>query len=251
MRSSGRRPFLDAYIIRARVIPAFIGVAPALAFAAFSVSWQQLSLPQLIASGSVAVLFLVFADLARRFGKRAEKKLFPTNQGRPFPTVLRHSDHVIDAMSKAKYLKFLATTLKEKSPTVQEEATEPVKADAFYARCGDYLRERTRDQDKYRLIFEENIVYGFRRNLWGLKPLGIALNVLTIAACVAFLVLGWTSTVQVAAVLVIAILHASYFLLVVTKKSVLDASDQYGRQLVLACEHFMDKKAATNRKTTT
>ena len=176
MMSNGRSSLLDPYIIRARVVPAFIGIAPALALAAFSITWQDFSLPQLIATGSVTVLFLVFADLARRFGKRAEAKLFLTNKGRPFPTVLRHSDNVVDPVTKAKYAAFLAGKLGEAVPTPSEEQVDPAGADAFYARCGDWLRERTRDQEKFRLIFEENIVYGFRRNLYGLKPFGVVVN---------------------------------------------------------------------------
>ena len=43
-----------------------------------------------------------------------------------------------------------------------------------------YLITKTRDTKKYSLLFSENISYGFRRNLWGLKPFSIFLIVTTI-----------------------------------------------------------------------
>ena len=44
---------------------------------------------------------------------------------------------------------------------------------------------QTRDKQKYPLVFDENVSYGFRRNTWGLKPFGIAAAVVgTIGAAV-------------------------------------------------------------------
>jgi hypothetical protein len=37
------------------------------------------------------------------------------------------------------------------------------------------MRHATRDKQQYPLVFEENVSYGFRRNVWGLKPFGIAI----------------------------------------------------------------------------
>lgn len=61
---------IDMYNVRARLLPDVIGVAPAIALAAISISWKDLSLPQAIATAAVAVLFVAASDLARRMGKR-------------------------------------------------------------------------------------------------------------------------------------------------------------------------------------
>ena len=208
------------------------------------ITWRPFSLPQAIASVAFLVLFLVFADIARRFGKAKERTLFPTTNGQPFPTVLRHSDHIIDGVSKARFIRFLSDKLGEPAPTEEQETREPATADTFYGRCGQWLRERTRDTEKFRLIFEENVIYGFRRNLYGLKRIGLGLNLLVLLAAAAVLHKGWTDIYALSPVLVIAIAHAFYFLLAVSKASVLQASDQYGRQLVLACETLMKEKAS-------
>jgi len=39
------------------------------------------------------------------------------------------------------------------------------------SKAGDYVRQ-------FNLLFEENCNYGFRRNLWGMKPMGIVLCIL-------------------------------------------------------------------------
>ena len=189
-------------------------------------------------TAAVGVLFYAFGDMARRFGKKAEKELFPTTGGRPFPTVLRHRNRVIDDVSKARYHSLLEDRVAGEAPSAALEAQDPVKADAFYARCGIWLRENTRDKEKYHVLLEENTTYGFRRNLYGIKWYGLALNAAVFLACVYLYAFPpqegnvW----RYGSVLVVAVLHAVYFLLAVTKNSVLDASDQYGRQLVLALE---------------
>ncbi|MEK7874780.1 MAG: hypothetical protein AAB325_01160, partial [Pseudomonadota bacterium] len=33
----------------------------------------------------------------------------------------------------------------------------------------------TRDTKKYGLLFQENVSYGYRRNVWGLRPIGISI----------------------------------------------------------------------------
>jgi hypothetical protein len=44
----------------------------------------------------------------------------------------------------------------------------------------DYLKEKTRDHTAYPLVIEENINYGFRRNLWGMKSVGVILSLLAV-----------------------------------------------------------------------
>lgn len=233
---------LDGYVIRARLFPAMLAIAPSLVFLLVLVSTSKnpLGLPQILTSVTVGVLFFAFADLARRFGKRVEKYLFPSTSGRPFPTVLRHCDTNIDARAKARYHAFLARAVGENAPTALEENEAPDVADSFYALCGNYLREQTRDQSRFSVLFAENVSYGFRRNLYGVKWVGLLLNLATVGASL-WLVRqsGGAALSQYGVVLIVAAVHAVYFLFGVTWKSVSDASNQYGRQLVLSCETLM------------
>lgn len=237
-------PILDIYNLRAQLLPAVIGIAPAIAFAAISISWSELSLPQVIATAAVAVLFVAASDLARRMGKRFERKMFASTGGRPIMTLLRHADPTLEPRTKDRYRDYLAKQLGEAPPAADDEARVPVAADAFYDRCGVWLREHTRDKAKFRILFEENMTYGFRRNLYGLRWPGLALNALVVAICVYLLSpfgiwMSETTRTEIFAVLTIAAIHAVYFLFFVTRRSVEEASDQYARQLVLSCEGVM------------
>jgi hypothetical protein len=236
---------LDAYNLRARLFPAVLGVAPAIALASVAVSWDDLGLPQAIATLAVGVLFVASADLARRLGRRKERKIFAYNNGRPTNSLLHHSDSTLDAKTKERYRDFIAEQLGESAPTQEDENRSPDEARAFYERCNAWLRENTRKTDDYKILFEENITYGFRRNLYGLKWPALVLNILVVVACIALHRWGadWlgfsVSRTQVTAVMVIAVLHAIYFLFFVSRKAVMEASDQYSRQLIISCEGLM------------
>ncbi|RRD21589.1 hypothetical protein ECB98_23620 [Brucellaceae bacterium VT-16-1752] len=228
----------DSYILRARLFPAILAVAPALAlgFVLVVSSWQSFGMPQVLTTAAVAVLFFGFSDLARRSGRRTERRLFASSGGRPFPMVLRHSDSIIDEDSKADYYAYLSKKIGN-APTKEEEIDDPAKADRYYVRAGNWLRERTRDKTKFKVLFEENVIYGYRRNLYGLKWAGIALNALVVFAGWWFLYRDPDSALwQYGSVFFVAAIHALYFIFAITKKSVIEASQQYGRQLVLAIE---------------
>src|SRR5947208_9959356 len=61
-----------------------------------------------------------------------------------------------------------------KLPTSEEEAADPEGADQRYEACVRFLRNATRDRSTFPLVFAENVNYGFRRNLWGMRSAGIA-----------------------------------------------------------------------------
>lgn len=48
-----------------------------------------------------------------------------------------------------------------------------------------FLREQTRDPKMFPIVYEENVNYGFRRNLLGLKPTGAAIAVVGSLAAIA------------------------------------------------------------------
>ena len=60
---------LDAYTLRARLFPAVIAAAPALAALALLISWQKFALSNVIATGALFVILFALADMARRMGK--------------------------------------------------------------------------------------------------------------------------------------------------------------------------------------
>lgn len=232
----------DAYTIKARIFPAVIALFPAIALAVVAVSWRQLGLSHIIATIGLAALLFAFSDVARRRGKRLEAALYRELGGKPSTIMLRHSDGTFPGLTKRRWVEFLAGKVGAAAPTAEVESADPTAADAFYEQCGNWLRENTRDLKKFKLIFEENVTYGFRRNLLGLKWPGLLLNAAVVIVCVVSL---WYRvpisvdndvTARLLYVLVAAALHAAFFFLAVNRNNAIEASNQYARQLLLACE---------------
>lgn len=234
--------FLDTYSIRARLFPAILAIAPAIVLATIAVSWTTFSLPQAVTAAAVGVLFFGAADLGRRFGKAAQSKLFKATGGKPTLRILERANRVLDNRSKDRYRNFIASMLCEAPPTERDEIERPGEVAEFYDRCSNWLRERTRDRTKFKVLFEENVTYGYRRNLLGLKWPALVLNLAVVVFCLGVMrgEIGLSVDFRLLiTVLVFAAIHALVFLLSVTKRSVLDASEQYARQLVLCCELLM------------
>lgn len=238
----------DTYTVKARIFPVLLAAMPGLALAAVMVSWRQLGLSHVIASGAAAVLLYAFADLSRRLGKAKEQSVYQKLGGKPTTAMLRHRDQTFDAETKDRWLEFLTSQLKEDAPSAKAEQKNPIAADHFYERCGNWLREHTRDQKRFKLVFEELVTYGFRRNLLGVKWPGLALNALVVLVCVVALryrfpiVADDDISMRLIYVLIVATAHALYFLVAVNEKCVVEAAQQYARELILSCEKFLGQK---------
>ncbi len=237
---------LDVYNVRSRLVPAIMACGSLIFLGC--VLLPSSAYPMVKFASTVLSLLVVFAlaDIARRNGKRVEEKLFSSVDGKPKHSLLSYKNDRIDATTKVRYMNWLANQLGEEAIDFAFENAHPDKADAFYQRCGTWLREQTRDKDKFNILFEENKTYGFRRNLYGLRHAALALDFLISAAATIVLTtesLNWLEslggTYILLSVIVVCALHAAYFLIYVTKKSVKDASELYERQLLLSIEQLM------------
>lgn len=243
---------LDPYTIKARYYPALLATIPSLAALAILISWSRFALTTIIASAAIPVLVFASADIARRLGKRIEDRIYEESSGKPSVTMLRYSDDTFDAASKDQYRAFLGSKIEQPVPTKQQEEQDLRAGDPFYARGGAWLRENTRDVKKFSILFAENITYGFRRNLLGLKWPALILNLALVLLSGAILYsrapldTDDDITLRLLVVLALAIIHSLYMTLAVNKRSVVDASKIYARQLILSCETFLakDKKSA-------
>jgi len=240
--------YLDPYTLRARLSPASIAAAPAFAAIALLLSWTQFSLSNTIASVGLVALLFALADIARRRGKKIQPQVYAELGGMPSTTMLRHSDPTFDTASKARYVAFLAGKINETAPTQAQEEADLAAADAFYTRCGDWLRANTRNAKKFNILFNENVTYGFRRNLLGMKWSALALNLLVvvISGCVLYRGSVPYQDIQhvegrVIVVFVVAVLHALYIGFGVNWAAVAEAAKSYARQLILSCETLINK----------
>jgi len=190
-------------------------------------------------------LFLL-AQFARDAGKGKEATLFDKWGGVPSVCIFRHADPRIDAITKARYHGRMSDLVKEaKPPSADEEAANPIAADGVYTSWSTYVRVNTRDTRKYALLFQENINYGYRRNVWGLRPTGIAVASVSLAGALAWLYFRYKSAGQISFELIIASVGTLIWLLLwlfhFTADWVRVPADAYAERLVEAIDSLVPK----------
>src|SRR5262249_8085205 len=211
-------------------VPAVIAAAPALAAIALLISWNKIELSNMIATGALFAVLFALSDFARKEGKRIEPILYREMGGKPSTTMMRYADNTFDAAAKGPYRNFLAGKINSPAPTEAEEKADPQQTDAFYERCGDWLRENTRDTKKFSILFNELVTYGFRRNLFGVKWPALLLNLIVVALCAGLvwrrspIAMNDDLTTRIVVVLVVAAIHALYIGFVVNKASLKEAA---------------------------
>lgn len=237
---------LDGYTIKARLFPAVLSAAPILAFVFIGSSWASFGIPEALSIVSVMVLLFAGSDLARRAGRTVEPKLFSTSGGKPRNVLLSYDDHTFDNRTKDRYRTFLSEKIGLVAPGLNDEVTEPAKANEFYDAAYAWLRENTRDRERFALLLSENISYGFRRNLFGLKGFGLTCNAFTVASAISLHFASFDTmkvdSARLGLILLLSVLHLLYFALFVTRKSVCDASNVYAIQLTRSIETLASER---------
>ncbi len=164
---------VDEYERKARIYPALLATLPisvtAVAFGVTSADWWTAVAGLVVASG----FWVLIAQIGRHPGKRLQPKLWESWGGAPTTILLRHRGGN-NAVRVARLHARLATITGMQFPSQEQEAADPVGADAIYEAAVDELREATRDEKQFSLVFKENCNYGFRRNTLGLRPWAIA-----------------------------------------------------------------------------
>ncbi len=181
----------DRYACNARLYPSVMVIAPAViavtAIAKLELSWLH---SLWIGIGAAGGLYWL-SQLARDPGKILESSLWRAWGGAPSISILRHCDPRIDPITKARYhARLVELVLDTSAPTPESEKADPTAADVCYSAWSTYLRTGTRDQKRFHLIFDELVSYGYRRNLLGLRPYGLASSILACLASGVFICLA-------------------------------------------------------------
>ncbi len=163
---------MDKYSIHARIYPMAIFLMPII-FIGFSYSIQFEELKQGLSSlGLTTVLLYLLSNLGREFGKRKELRLWESWGGMPSCVVLSYGDTRIDEITKDKYHEKLYE-LAPLDNIIDFKTGNQQGIENAYRYWSKFLISKTRDVKKFNLLFKENINYGFRRNLWGLRNLSL------------------------------------------------------------------------------
>lgn len=230
------------YELQARIFPSFIAVSP---IGATIIIWY----PEIISlESSFLVLFVLFiilfslAKVARECGKKVEKKMLQEEGGFPTTTFLKHHDDTLNSYTKMRYHKYLNENISEMQlPSATEEIQLPDCSDEKYVSAIHWLLEKTRDNKKYPLIYEDNINYGFSRNMVGIKYISISLAGISLLIDILGMYqsnepLSFDLPLKVILSISISLFFIIYWIFLVKRKWVKSASKAYARSLLAACE---------------
>ena len=156
----------DSYNLRARISVYIIIITPAI------LTLYALYEPIRSISFSAVLLAILaaFANYLFAMQRHIKKSRKYENTAASF---LHLSDSHLDQITKQRYYSKLAS-LDESFKTFNS----PSETDEFKATCASavsWLRNNTRDN---KLVQEENILYGFYRNLCAFKPIGIIFTII-------------------------------------------------------------------------
>lgn len=223
----------DRYTTSARIAPALVALSPLLVLA---VALGFGTTP--IAFGGAAVLaglaFLA-SEAVRGAGQRLEPKLWKRWGGRPSEAKLSWgADTPRVALIRRRDEVEAATGIP--LPSEGEELDDPAQAGSTYTEAVSRLRSLTRDHERFPLVFAENVSYGFRRNLLGVKPFGVAACLITLAGSPAVLILREDDIESGLAVValpsVVAIALLATWTLLVRPDWVRPVAERYAEQLL-------------------
>ena len=127
-------------------------------------------------------------------------------------------------------------------PSAEEEHSDPGKTDDIYNSCVSFLKSKTRDKENFRMVFAENVNYGFRRNLWGMKPYAITFIILSICLVLTQIFPHWKDLNDVRPIVWVALVLDISFLAIwifhIKPEWVRVTAEEYSMQLLSACDQL-------------
>lgn len=166
-------PFTDPYTFRARIQPALASILP-LGFVMFALLPDSpIFVTALFGILGTAGGTALGSHWSREPGRKKQQDLWARWGGSPATRRLRHRQTPGDEPNDPKLREQVEIWYGHSLPTQEEENADPEQAEKCYDQAVNDLIQATYDTAKFPLVFAENINYGFRRNLWGMKAFGI------------------------------------------------------------------------------
>lgn len=161
---------LDAYTLQARYLPVLVAILPALVLLGTTILMGS---GIGIATGGCAATFAALAgQLGRDRGKALQPRLWASWGGSPTLQRLRYRSSTSVERTRRLHERF-ERVLGEALPTAADEHADPGAADDRYDEAVASVIGIVRtNRDRFGLLFAENVNYGQRRNLLGLRPIG-------------------------------------------------------------------------------
>ena len=185
---------------------------------------------------ALAALSFVASQVGADFGKRLEKRLWTKWGGPPTTRFLRHRNREYNEITRHAVHESMSR-LGFKVPTADEEAHDPKSSDECYAAFVAELRRVTRDKREYPLVHKRLVDYGFRRNILGLKWVGLGAAIAVSLLCALHILWKWDSAGLINPVFFVGIVCvgiAVSWLALVNERVVYRGAERYANSLLEA-----------------
>lgn len=230
---------MDSYSRTARLYPALLALLPAtVGIVVFFdlAAWLRTLLLVLVAAGAHIAVMVKVSDI----GRVQQDQLWARLGGNPTALRLRWTTSTDDAKLADEHRRVHAMSGIE-LPGRGSEQTDPAAAIRTYERAVARLREKTRNPAKYPRVRAELIAYGFARNAYGLRRVGITLALLVGLTSALTGLLGYAGFLQVDAwrpivTSLFAVVWIGVWLFVFTGEYARHASDKYAAALLDAAD---------------
>lgn len=230
---------MDKYAFNAQLKPAFFVLLPVLVFTIvhYPAIWFQASalLTLLVTCGAT---FLI-AQLSRSLGRQLEHTLGDKIGRQHTARLLAYSNTILPRQQKERCRDYILAHSGISLPTEDEEQTNADSSQDDRLTAVSWLLEYTRPTAKETLLHDENIAYGFRRNLLGLKPIGAIISILLVAINPLLFFFGGISSDRIGIAIALEmglIVCCLLWLFVITERFVIDASLAYAQRLLAHCQ---------------
>jgi hypothetical protein len=237
---------LDRYTIQARLLPVVIVFLPLCIAITSLFPLKELGWGLLTGSITGLACMVFLSQIGRDLGKKKEPSLFKLWGGTPTTLIMRFHNTWLNEESLARYHRKLSALVNVPQPTKELEEANPTEADKAYTTFVDYLKSKTRSPDQFSMVIEENINYGFRRNLWGMRAVGILISATSVLLPLSPLLVnfevGWSLTKVNAIACAINVCFLILWLLRISTDWVKLAATAYAERLVASTDNLEVKE---------
>ncbi len=174
------RPGFDRYSLVARWMPATLLAAPVSVTLLLGVPTIATATGKIVTVVLALGLPVVVGQLVRDAGRRAQHRLYTEWGGAPTTHLLRGRLSRGDAVGERLRRQLRAAI--GNFPPVPEPADAVGTGDDVYEAIAGVLRSRTRDRAAFPTVFDELVHYGFWRNLYAVRAVGLVVAAVAASA---------------------------------------------------------------------
>ena len=247
---------LNAYERRARLVPGVLAIVPLI------VLFAVLGLRQIpaisyvlgiLAAAGVGPVLIVGA--VRNFGRAVEQRLWESWGGPPTTAWLRLDTPTDDKDQRAAWRKAVEVVSGLTLLSLRAERRDKAKADNAIRRAIKSVRDKTRDKEKFELLFFENRNYGYERNIYGIRWAARGISLLSALTLTSYMV--WVAPLvhrpQVSAGNIFGVTACLLcfvgWLVLPSKKRVKAAAERYANELLHAAVTLQGESGNSGQST--